>query len=216
MRDAVRTPSSQRGSRLLRWVAYLLVIGGGAALGWSLGVMADAHLAQRQARERLESMPAATTSSAPALTAPARATPEAGTPLAELSIPRIGLSVVVLEGSDEQTLHRGLGHIETTPLPGESGNVAIAGHRDSFFRPLRNIQVGDDIMLDTPGERVHYRVSSFHVVNPSEVSVIDPTNDAVLTLVTCFPFYFVGSAPDRFVVRARLVSEGERAPQPVR
>jgi sortase A len=197
-------------------VAYLLMICGGAALGWCLAVMADAYIAQWLARERLESMPPPTTSSAPALPAPSGAIPEAGTPLAELSIPRIGLSVVVLEGSDEHTLRRGLGHIETTPLPGESGNVAIAGHRDSFFRPLRNIQVGDDIMLDTPGERVHYRVLSFRVVNPSEISVIDPTTDPVLTLVTCYPFYFIGSAPDRFVVRASLVTEGEQSPELVR
>jgi sortase A len=218
MPDAIRTPSSKRGSRFLRWMAYLWVICGGAALGWCLAVMADAHIAQWLARERLESIPPATTSSAPATTlpAPSRAIPETGTPLAELSIPRIGLSVVVMEGSDEHTLRRGLGHIETTPLPGESGNVAIAGHRDSFFRPLRNIQVGDDIWLNTPKEPVHYRVSSFRVVNPTEVSVIDPTTDAVLTLVTCYPFYFVGSAPDRFIVRASLVRDGEQLSQQIR
>jgi sortase A len=135
-----------------------------------------------------------------------------GTPLAELSIPRIGLSAVVLQGSDEHTLRVGVGHIETTPLPGESGNVAIAGHRDSFFRPLRNVQIGDDIWLNTPKAPAHYRVSSFRVVNPSEVSVIDPSTDAVLTLVTCYPFYFVGSAPDRFIVRASLVRDGELSP----
>jgi sortase A len=118
---------------------------------------------------------------------------------------------VVLEGSDEHTLRKGLGHIEDTPLPGESGNVAIAGHRDSFFRPLRNIQVGDDIMLDLPGERVHYKVSSYRIVNSSEVSVIAPTDDAVLTLVTCYPFWFVGSAPDRFVVRANFVAENKHS-----
>ena len=137
---------------------------------------------------------------------------KAGTPLAELSIPRIGLSAVVLEGSDDHTLRAGPGHIETTPRPGESGNVAIAGHRDSFFRPLRDVQVGDDILLDTPTSRVHYRVSSYSVVNSSEVSVLGPTRDNVLTLVTCFPFQFIGSAPDRFIVRANLVTTGKLSP----
>src|SRR5262249_38782518 len=121
-------------------------------------------------------------------------TPDNGTPLAELSIPRIGLSVVVLQGSDEHTLRQGVGHIESTPLPGESGNVGIAGHRDSFFRPLRNVQIGDDIMLETPAGNVHYRVSSYRIVSPTEISVIHPTSDPVLTLVTCYPFYFVGAA----------------------
>ena len=209
MRDAVHARRSrQGGSRLLRWVAYLLVIAGGAALGWCVAMLADAYLAQRVAREQLESTPPpAITSKRPALSAPSGAAVEAGTPLAELSIPRIGLSLVVLQGSDEHTLRKGLGHIEDTPLPGESGNVAIAGHRDSFFRPLRNIQVGDDIMLNTPGQRVHYRVSAYRVVKSSEVSVIAPTSDAVLTLVTCYPFWFVGAAPDRFVVRANFVED---------
>jgi sortase A len=213
MRDAVHAGRSRRGgSRLLRLVAYLLVIAGGAALGWCLAMLADAYLAQRFAREQLESTaPPPITSRRSPLSPPSGASPEAGTPLAELSIPRIGLSLVVLQGSDEQTLHKGLGHIEDTPLPGESGNVAIAGHRDSFFRPLRNIQVGDDIMLDIPGRRVHYRVSAYRVVNSSEVSVIAPTSDAVLTLVTCYPFWFVGSAPDRFVVRANFVEDERKS-----
>ena len=212
MRDAVHAGSGRRGNRLLRWVAYLLVIAGGCALGWCLAMVADGYIAQRMAREQLESRTAPPASSAkpPALRAPSGLALEPGTPLAELSIPRIGLSLVVMEGSDEHTLRKGLGHIEDTSLPGESGNVAIAGHRDSFFRPLLNIQVGDDIILDTPGERVHYKVSSYRVVNSSEVSVIKPTDEAVLTLVTCYPFWFVGSAPDRFVVRANLVPN-ERA-----
>jgi LPXTG-site transpeptidase (sortase) family protein len=136
-----------------------------------------------------------------------------GTPLAELSIPRVGLSAVVLHGTDEHTLRLGLGHVENTPLPGESGNVAIAGHRDSFFRPLRNVHVGDDILLETPEERVHYRVSSLRVVNSYEVSVIGPTRDATLTLVTCYPFWFIGQAPDRFVVRATRVESSAALPK---
>ena len=214
MRDTQRAASNRRRTRLLNWVALLLMIAGGAALGWCVAILVDTQNAQRAAREQLESMASATTSSSATSTPRSRVSvqPGTGTPLAELSIPRIGLSAVVLQGSDEHTLRVGAGHIETTPLPGESGNVAIAGHRDSFFRPLRNVQVGDDIWLNTPTAPVHYRVSSFRVVNPSEVSVIDPTTDAVLTLVTCYPFYFVGSAPDRFIVRASLVRDGELSP----
>jgi sortase A len=207
-----QTPAAGgHGTVLLKWIGYLLVIGGGAALGWCAAILTDAYLAQRLARQQLESMPRATIVSlapAPAM----RRMVKTGTPLGELSIPRLGVSAAVLQGSDEGTLRVGLGHIETTSLPGESGNVAIAGHRDSFFRPLRNVQIGDDILLDTPSGRVHYRVSSFRVVDPSEVSVIHPTSEAVLTLVTCFPFYFVGSAPDRFIVRANVVEDQPLSP----
>jgi sortase A len=189
--------------RVLRWMERLFVVGGAAALAWCVFVVTDAYIVQRQARQTIESMalvktPRSRSSSAPSSIA-------RGTPLAELSIPRVGLRAAVLHGSDAHTLRLGLGHIESTPLPGESGNVAIAGHRDSFFRPLRNIQVGDDILLDTPQERVHYRVSSFRVVNSYEVSVISPTREPMLTLVTCYPFWFIGQAPDRFVVRATRV-----------
>ena len=211
--------AKRRGTRLLSWMSYLLVITGGAALGWYAANLTDAYLAQWRAREQLESMPS-TTMSTPSASSPrssvlsaprSSVTVKPGTPLAELSIPRLGVSAVVLEGSDDNTLRVGLGHIESTSLPGESGNVAIAGHRDSFFRPLRNVQVGDDILLDTPNARVHYRVSSYSIVNPSEVSVIDPTQEARLTLVTCYPFYFVGSAPDRFIVRASYVGDVQQS-----
>jgi LPXTG-site transpeptidase (sortase) family protein len=92
-------------------------------------------------------------------------------------------------------------------MPGESGNVGIAGHRDSFFRSLRYVQVGDDILLSTPQERLHYRVSSLRVVRSTEISVLTATADPTLTLVTCYPFWFIGQAPDRLVVRATRVAE---------
>jgi sortase A len=187
------------GFRFLRWVERLLLIGGAAALVWYAWIGANAYLVQRLAREMLESVPPGTSTASP--------TVALGTPLAELSIPRVGLSAVVLEGSDDNTLRVGVGHIETTPLPGDVGNVAIAGHRDSFFRSLENVHVGDDILLDTPKGSVHYRVSWFRVVNPDEVGVIGPTTYAMLTLVTCYPFRFIGPAPDRFVVRAIRVED---------
>jgi len=214
MRATLHARSSRRSVRLLRWVARLFVTGGLAALLWCVFVLTDVDNAQRSARETLgttsRSMESPSTSTPPSGSSKAQSRRLApGTPLAELSIPRLGVSAVVLHGSDAHTLQLGLGHIENTAVPGESGNVAIAGHRDSFFRPLRNVQVGDDILLETPDERIRYRVSSFRVVNSYEVSVIGPTRDATLTLVTCYPFWFIGSAPDRFVVRAIRVGNPE-------
>jgi sortase A len=122
-------------------------------------------------------------------------------PLAVLRIPRIGLEVAVLEGTDEWTLNRAVGHIEHTARPGEEGNVAIAGHRDGYFRALQGIAAGDPIELESIGRVDRYRVERIWVVEPSEVSVVDPTGSPALTLVTCYPFYHVGPAPRRFIVR---------------
>lgn len=125
-----------------------------------------------------------------------------GAPLAVLSIPKIGLEVPVLPGTDELTLNRGVGLIGGTARPGEPGNVGIAGHRDGFFRGLKDIAVGDAIELQTLTGRETYVVESVQVVAPRDVWVLDPTPSPVLTLVTCHPFYFVGHAPNRFIVRA--------------
>jgi sortase A len=128
--------------------------------------------------------------------------------LAVLEIPRLGLTVPVLEGTDELTLNRGVGHIEGTALPGECGNVGIAGHRDGFFRVLKDVTSGDTIRLVTLGETLGYTVEDIRVVEPEEVQVLAPTSTPVLTLVTCYPFYYVGNAPQRYVVRAGLTSDG--------
>jgi sortase A len=123
-------------------------------------------------------------------------------PLAMLHIPRIRLSVPVLEGTDDVTLNRGLSHIEETAAPGADGNAGIAGHRDGFFRGLKDAVVGDVIELETLRETQSYRIERIWIVDPSDVSVLDPTAVQSITLVTCYPFYFVGSAPQRFIVRA--------------
>jgi sortase A len=117
----------------------------------------------------------------------------------------VGISAVVAEGSDETTLRRAVGHIAGTALPGEPGNVGLAGHRDTFFRALRNIRGGDLIVLTTPRGEFQYSVVSIKVVKPKALDVLDPTSEEILTLVTCYPFYFVGSAPNRFIVRAKRV-----------
>jgi sortase A len=133
---------------------------------------------------------------------------EAGpAPLAVLRIPKIRLEVAVLPGTDDRTLDRGVGHIEDTANPGTHGNLGIAGHRDSFFRGLKDISPGDVIELDTIEGTDSYRVERAWVVSPEDVSVLDPTSTPALTLVTCYPFYFVGSAPHRFIVRAVRVAD---------
>jgi sortase A len=128
--------------------------------------------------------------------------------IAVLEVPRLGLAVPVLEGTDEFTLNRGVGHVEGTARPGERGNVAIAGHRDGFFRVLKDVKGGDRIRLVTLGESFEYTVQEIRVVEPEEVQVLDPTSTPVLTLLTCYPFYYLGSAPKRFIVRAGLSAEG--------
>ena len=126
--------------------------------------------------------------------------------IGRIEIPRLGLSAMVVEGVDALLLRRSLGHIPGTALPGQPGNVAISGHRDTFFRPLRNIRQNDIITLTTLRGEYRYRVVSTRIVAPSDVAVLDPGDSEVLTLVTCYPFFFVGSAPDRFIVRAERVT----------
>ena len=128
------------------------------------------------------------------------ALPEA---LARLDVPDAGLSVMVLEGTDPWTLNRAVGRIEGTARPGEDGNIGIAGHRDGFFRGLRHLEIGDALMLTTLEGVAYYEVVELSVVSPVDVEVLGPTAEPALTLVTCYPFYYVGDAPERFVVRSR-------------
>ena len=123
-------------------------------------------------------------------------------PLAVLRIPKIRLEVVVMPGTDDRTLDRAVGHIEGTAGPGTDGNFAIAGHRDGFFRGLKDIAPGDVIEVDTMQGKAIYHVDRIRVVDPEDVWVLDPTPTRTLTLVTCYPFYFVGPAPRRLIVRA--------------
>lgn len=217
MRDQQDEAASSRRALFLRWAERLFLVAGAGALMWCVVLVADSAIAQWNARRLLATM---SISDLPALPpAPAATTdvstpgpaPRRGSPIAALSIPRIHLSAVVLHGSDAETLRRGPGHLEHTALPGESGNAVIAGHRDSFFWPLRNVQLGDDVFVDTPGKRFHYQVTLLRVVDPHNLSVLEPTGDATLTLITCYPFWVVGPAPDRLVVRATRVTDSTAA-----
>jgi sortase A len=131
-------------------------------------------------------------------------------PLGVLRIPRLRLEAPLLGGTEEAKLDRGLGHIEDTAPPGTDGNAGIAGHRDGFFRVLKDITEGDTIELQTLAGRETYRVERTWIVEPEDVSVLDPTPSRSLTLVTCYPFYFVGSAPQRFIVRAVSVGNTQQ------
>lgn len=122
--------------------------------------------------------------------------------LAILRISEIGLELPVRYGTDEQVLRRGPGLVEGTSLPASNGNVAIAAHRDVHFRGLKDLQLGDTIKLESPDRTQTYIVTDLSVVDPTDVHVLDETGHSVLTLVTCYPFYFVGNAPQRYVVRA--------------
>jgi sortase A len=124
--------------------------------------------------------------------------------IAVLRIPRIQLEVPVLEGTDDLTLNRGVGHVEGTANPGENGNMAIAGHRDGFFRGLKDIGLGDTIEIAGLERTETYIIDRITIVDPSDVSVLKPRGHESLTLVTCYPFYFVGSAPKRYIVQASV------------
>lgn len=127
---------------------------------------------------------------------------QASAPLAILRIPKIDLEVAVLDGTDDFTLNRAVGHIEYTAFPGQNGNVGLAGHRDGFFRGLKDVKKGDTLELETLTGRDKYRITDIWIVNPDDAQVLDPTPEPSVTLVACYPFYFVGHAPKRYIVRA--------------
>lgn len=127
--------------------------------------------------------------------------------MALLRIPKIHLEVPVLEGTDDLSLNRAVGHIAGTAMPGENGNIGIAGHRDGYFRGLKDVDLGDKIEIATQKETMTYLIDQITIVNPSDVWVLKPRPDRpTLTLVTCYPFYYVGSAPRRYIVQATLAS----------
>jgi sortase A len=126
--------------------------------------------------------------------------------LGRVEIPRLGVRAIIREGADEQTLARAVGLIPGGARPGEVGNTVLAGHRDTFFRPLRKIRVDDRIRILVPPDTYEYRVDSLRVVSPKETSVLDSNGVEELTLITCYPFRYIGPAPDRFIVSASRVN----------
>jgi sortase A len=140
---------------------------------------------------------------------PAVHAPRLGDTIARLAIPRLGVQLYVFEGDGDAELRRGPGHLADSAMPGRRGNCIIAGHRDTHFRVLKDLRKGDDILVQTDAGQYLYRVNSTQVVSPSDTSALKPTPGPVLNLITCYPFFYVGSAPMRFVVQARLAGEVE-------
>jgi sortase A len=178
-----------------------------AGLGIFVVSYSAAALHQHQQRRRLEAL----LTSATRLPSAMLASYSANSPripidglLGLMEIPRLEISAVYEEGVDDDTLAGGIGHVPGTPLPGETGNAALAAHRDTYFRRLGEVQVGDVINVKTRRGEHHYRVARTAIVQPGDVSVLDRTPVATLTLVTCFPFRYVGAAPQRFVVTATM------------
>jgi sortase A len=140
--------------------------------------------------------------SRPATHAPATGVPAAGNPIGVIEIPRLGLSSVVLEGDETAALMLGVGHLSDTPLPWRGGNSVFAAHRDTFFRGLGGIRKNDVIRFKTADSVFDYHVRDTKIVNPTDVQVLAPTKASTLTLITCYPFTYIGPAPKRFIVRA--------------
>jgi sortase A len=189
-----------RKRRFLRWSQRLLFITGILALGYVGFTLLDARLYQASAKRSLESQ--IHLEEEPHEIQLGQAVKK-GDVLGRMDIPRLGISVAVLQGTSARILRLGAGHIEGTPLPGEAGNSGIAGHRDTFFRGLKDIRKNDEIQLQTATGLTRYDVEWVKVVEPGNTTVLEPsTTENILTLVTCYPFYFVGPSPKRFVVRA--------------
>ena len=181
--------------RLFAWLArFLMVIGACCLVAVGLTLWKAASF-QKAAAQTLEHELVAPL--------PAPVAPPIDGPIGRLEIPRLNLSVIVMEGDDDATLARAVGHLPETALPWEGGNAVIAGHRDTFFRPLKNVREGDEIRMTTVRGTFEYRVIRTEIVEPSNVAVLAPTPVRSLTLVTCYPFAYVGSAPQRFIIHAR-------------
>jgi len=195
-------------NRFTRWEQILLSIG---LLGLNVWVWSMVRTAWVQRRENqvfeselrnLDDRPSPLASPGNVQTMPEA--PPNGL-VGRLSIPRLRLSAIVREGDGAGTLSVALGHIPGTALPGQPGNVCVAGHRDTLFRPLAEIHRDDTIVFETLAGTYQYRVENIHIVKPTDVAVLHATKTPELTLVTCYPFYYVGHAPERYIVKARMV-----------
>jgi len=190
--------------RLFQWV---FLLAGAAALGYFLFAIFDAHIYQAREQDSFEELRRNRDDSASSSASANKGDPNL---IGRLIVPRLKLSVMVRNGVDAKTLRRAAGRIPGTARPGESGNLGIAGHRDSFFRGLRDVHKNDHIRLTTLDASYEYQVDSIQIVRPQDVSVLKDPGHSALTLVTCYPFDFIGSAPKRYIVHARQVASAER------
>jgi sortase A len=180
----------------LSWLSSALIFGGVALLAWYGWTLHERTTAQRRAKEWLSRTTTVhRTASLPPV--------HRGDVIGELEIPRLQVSVMIFEGDDAGILKEGAGHIPGTALPPGAGNIGIAAHRDTYFRPLRLVHANDVIALKTPAGISRYAVTETKIVQPSDVGVLAGAPERDLTLVTCYPFYYIGNAPKRFIVHAR-------------
>jgi sortase A len=206
-----------------RWLSRLLIAAGVLGLGYVVWSVLEMKVVQSRERRAFEERAGAAAAGrlpdalpgdpVPDSAPPSPARPVVGETIGLVRISRIGLDVVVKEGVDDATLKVAAGHIPETALPGAGGaggNIALAAHRDTLFRPLRHVRIGDRVQLETDAGVFDYDVVATAIVEPSDVHVLAPRGVPTLTLVTCWPFDFRGSAPQRFVVRARQVGAGRR------
>jgi sortase A len=184
---------------VLRLLERILLIAGLALVGYYVYVSVETYLYQAMENRELDSI---LSNAPPASKARARPQPLPGSTLGRIEIPRLRVSAVIRAGSDPRTLQLAVGHIPGTAVPGDAGNIGLAGHRDTFFRRLKDIRADDEILIVTAEGTYRFRVEDTQVVTPKDTWVLNPTPATTLTLVTCYPFTYIGSAPDRFIVRA--------------
>lgn len=183
--------------RFKQFIPFLLIGGGLVLLFQGARIFFESRFGQSAARRQFEHR-------APLRPPGPFVTPQLGETVARLSIPRLATQLYVVEGIGAADLRRGPGHMPGTVMPGGRGNCVIAAHRDTHFRVLKDIHTGDDIVIETGNGEFLYRVTSTRIVSPNNTSPLLPTAGPVLSLITCYPFYYVGSAPKRFIVEAEL------------
>jgi LPXTG-site transpeptidase (sortase) family protein len=192
-----------------RWMSRALIALGLACLIFYSVVTVHTWRYQRAAKARVEQMisverPTLVREYVPDVSKPLKT----GEIIGRVDIPRLKLSAAVAEGDDDKTLGNAVGHLPDTPLPWHRrGNVALAAHRDGLFRSLEGVRLDDDVRLVTSRGEFRYRVTKTHIVDPDDVWVIAPTDTPTITLITCYPFAFIGNAPRRFIVQAELVDD---------
>ena len=185
----------RRSPRRLSSVALLLL--GLVLLAYALGSYAWMSLEQHRLKSQLNT----------SLAVPANSAGRDQNALTLLTIPKIDLQAAILDGTNHKSLLLAPGHLSQTAWPGEPGNAVIAAHRDTFFRRLHDLRQGDDVLVRRAGREYRYVVSATAIVKPDDISVIQPTSDTRLTLITCYPTYYIGPAPKRLIVVARLRPE---------
>jgi len=203
--------TSRQLRRSLKWTERAFFLAGLLCLLYVGSIWTNASVEQRAAKRELAAMTESAHGS------DAVKVPEAvaqNSLIGALDIPRIGLSVAVREGDQGLALETAVGHLPDTPLPWQNGNAAFAGHRDTFFRPLRNLRFGDEIQLRTIQGTFEYEVRHMTIVEPDALWILDAPDDVALTLITCYPFTYIGPAPQRFIVQAERIG-GNAGVQPV-